>query len=364
MPKIAVIGIRSYDSIYSGFETFVRHLVDQSNKRRFYFYLFCRSSYQFGWFAGKNYFLVPVPTVKNKYVETPFYSFLSNIIGLFKKLDIVLYLGIVHTPFAFIQKSLGRKIIVNVDGLDWQRKRWNLLGQVYLKLCERAAVLLSDIIICDSQTVFRYFNHKYNPKKIVYIPYGTEVNIRKTGKILQEFCLQPKKYIHCVGRLTPENCVEDLIKAFMQIKTNHKCVIVGDSVYEDAYKNYLMNLAQEDKRIVFTRFLSGRDYEEICSNSALYVETKEVGGTHPSLLEAIAFGNPVIAKNVSFHREVLGENALYYTNINDLAKKIKKFLQHKTTLIKKSLLLRETVKNRYSWKTVVKQYEQLFCTHP
>ena len=360
MHKIAIIGIRGYNVIYGGFETFVSFLVERSNKRKFYYYLFCRKSYQFSKYSGKNYTLISIPTIENKYLETLIYSFFSTIAGLFKKLDSILYLSVAHAPFIFIQKLLGRKIIINVDGLEWQRKRWNFLGQVYLKLCERLAVLLADIIVCDSQTIFRYFKKRYNPNSIVYIPYGAEVNIRKPGRILKEFRLKSKNYIHFVGRLTPENCVEDLIIAFKKIETDYKCVIVGDSVYEDDYKKYLLQLAGGDKRIVFAGFLYGKDYEELCSNSALYMETKEVGGTHPSLLEAIGFGNPIIAKDISFHKEILGGYALYYTDPDELATKIKNFLNHKTVLIKKSILLREKVSQRYSWKRVVKEYEELF----
>ena len=155
-------------------------------------------------------------------------------------------------------------------------------------------------------------------------------------------------------------CSDNIIKAFRKIGTNYKCVIVGNSVYEDRYKNYLIHLAGNDKRIIFTGFLSGQDYEEICSSSALYIETKEVGGTHPSLLEAAAFGNPVIAKNINFHREVLGENAWYYADVNDLAKKINSFLHNKTPLTKRGFLLKEAVKKNYLWKKVIRQYEELF----
>lgn len=360
MKTVGIIGIRGYDVIYSGFETFVKYLMKKSNKRKFYYYLFCRSLYQFSKFPGRNYTLISIPTIENKYLETPIYSLLSNFVSLFKKIDVVLCLGLVNSSFVFIQKIIGRKIIVNVDGLDWQRKRWSLLGKLYLKLCEKLTVWFADRIICDSKTVYKYFKNKYKIKNLVYIPYGAEVAIRKPGNTLKKFNLLPKKYIHFVGRLTPENCIEDLILSFRKIKTNYKCVIIGDSIYENRYKKYLLDLAKGSKRIIFTGFLYGKEYEETCSNSALYIETKEVGGTHPSLLEAIAFGNPIIAKDVSFHKEILGEYASYYTNSNGLAKKIREFINHKTTLVKKGVLLREKVNQQYSWKAVIKKYEELF----
>jgi glycosyltransferase involved in cell wall biosynthesis len=363
MQKIGVIGIRGYGVVYSGFETFIKWLMRKSKKRKFYYHLFCREPYQLDRFPDISYSLILVPTIENKYLETPLYSFLSTIMSIFKKIDVILYLGLVHAPFIFIQKLLGRKVVINVDGLDWQRKRWNLLGRLYLKMAERLTVLLADTIVCDSQTIFQYFKEEYHPKNIVYIPYGAGGRPRKAGEALKRFNLKPKKYIHFVGRLTPENCVEDLILAFKKLSTDFKCVIIGESVYEGNYRRDLLKLAGNDKRIVFTGFLFAKNYEEICSNSALYIETKEVGGTHPSLLEAIAFGNPIIAKDMSFHKEILGEYAWYYRSIDDLAKKIKDFLHHKTTLIKKTTLLTESIIKQYSWETVVKQYEKLFSSY-
>lgn len=363
MKNISIIGIRGYNVIYSGFETFIKHLVEKSDKDKFYYYLFCRKPYQKKIYFGENFSLVLVPTVTDKYLETPLYSFLSNLLSILKKIDIVLYLGLSNTPFVLLQKLLGRKVIVNTDGLDWKRKRWNTLGKTYLKICEKLTVLFANTIICDSKTVYKYFKNKYKIKNLVYIPYGAEVTIRKPGGTLKKFALTPKKYLHFVGRLTPENCVEDLILAFKEIKTDFKCVIVGDSVFEDKYKNYLLKLASDDKRIIFTGFLKGKTYEEICSNSYLYIETKSVGGTHPSLLEAMAFGNCIIAKNAQEHVETLESVGLYYEKkrgSNDLEKIIKYVLGNKKVgdLFRK--LVEKRVKKYFRWEAIVKQYEEIF----
>ena len=202
----------------------------------------------------------------------------------------------------------------------------------------------------------------YPFKKIVFIPYGAEIKLRKPGRVLRKFGLKPKKYIHFVGRLTPENCVEDLILAFKKIKTDYKCVIVGDSVYEDSYKKYLVNLAKNDKRIVFTGFLHDKDYKEVCSNSYLYVETKEVGGIHPSILEAMAFGNCILAKNIEENINIIGKRGLYYVknNIETLINKIKYALRHRTTINQLGLKLKLEVQQKYRWELIVKHYENTF----
>lgn len=363
MQKIGVIGIRGYDVIYSGFETFIKNLLNKSNKKDFYYYLYSRKTYQKEKITKENFSTILVPNINNKYLETPFYSLIANLISLFIRIDVILYLGFVNSSFIILQKIARRKIIVNADGLDWQRKRWSIFGKLYLKLCEKLTVLFANVIVCDSKTVYQYFSNKYKLKNLVYIPYGTNITIRKTINTLNKYDLISKKYIHFVGRLTPENGVEDLIYAFKQIKTDYKCVIVGDSIYEDKYKKYLIKLAGDDKRIVFTGFLKGIDYEEICSHSLLYVETKSVGGTHPSLLEAIAFGNFIIAKNLNFHRETLGRNALYYNSIKgdkELVEKIKYFLINKKKVLFEHVTEKNSFIKIYTWQKIVKMYEKIF----
>ena len=193
------------------------------------------------------------------------------------------------------------------------------------------------------------------------------MHVRKPGRILEKFKLKPYRYIHFVGRLTPENCVEDLILAFKSTHTNYKCVIIGDSVYEDRYKKYLKEIAQTDDRIIFTGFLKGTSYEEICSNSGLYVETKSAGGTHPSLLEAIAFGNFVIAKDKGEIQEVLKANFWLYSNqsgYKSLRSYLKKYFKQK--VINCSIHKRiRTINHKhiianYKWQNIMDDYENLF----
>lgn len=359
--NIVIIGIRGYSVIYSGFETFVNKLVNKSNKKIFSYLLFVRSSYKFNdKIPPKNVSLLKVPTIKGKYLDPFFYTLISNLLSIKQNVDIVLYLGLPSTLGIIVQKILKRKIIVNVDGLDWRRKRWNFFGKTYLKFCELLTVIFSDVIITDSKEIFSYYRNKYKLKNTLFIPYGAKVIVRKPGKTLAEFGLTVKRYIHTVGRFTPENSIEDLILAFKKIKTSFNCVIIGDSVYEDKYKKQLLDLAKNDQRIIFTGFLKGRDYEEICSNSYLYIETKTQGGIHPSLLEAMAFGNCVVANKIHSHIEVLKNNGLYYNNKNELTSIIRMILKRRLLKNKIGESNKDNIKANYKWQKVIRQYENLF----
>lgn len=364
-PTISIIGVRGLGVIYSGFETFVYKLTEKV-RRDTRFKIYARKAYQKQNYSKMNVKVIPIYTVQGKHLETFFYSMVSNIHSYFSKANAVLYLGVVNGSFFIpIHKLLGRKVIVNVDGIDWQRSRWSNLGKFYIKACEKLCVLFADYLICDSKTVMKYYKNKYHTDKTIYIPYGSEVKIRKPGETLKRFSLLPRKYFLFVGRLVPENSVEDLILAFKGVKTlDYKCVVVGDSTYEDKYKKYLIDLIKNDKRFVFTGFLTGRDYEEICSNAFAYIETKSVGGTHPSLLEAMGFGNCIVAKNIGFHKEVIQNAGLYYSNTNrvkDLRKKLEYLLSNpqKVRELRKSALKQS---NNFLWERVVNQYQELFSS--
>jgi glycosyltransferase involved in cell wall biosynthesis len=364
MTNIGVIGLRGYGVIYSGYETFIQFLVSRSNKKNLYFHLFCRLKYknQSTYKKEGNFNLIYVPLTTGKYFGTLIYNFAASLISLSKKIDIILYLGTANVPFIIIQKIFGRKTIVNTAGIDWNKKRWSIFGKWYLIFCERMTVAFADVILCDSKTVLEYYRKTYSNRNLVYIPYGAEVTRRKAGSILKRFNLIKRKYIYTVGRLSPENCFEDILIAFRKVKTEFKCVVVGDSIYESEYKKYLQDLAKGDNRIVFTGFLKGKAYEEICSNAYAYVETKSIGGTHPSLLEAMAFRMPIIAKNIDENMEVVHDSALVYkkNDIKSLIEHLSFILNNRKEMMEKGLRAKKIVQKYYNWNSVVTKYEDLF----
>ena len=132
------------------------------------------------------------------------------------------------------------------------------------------------------------------------------------GETLARFGLEPQRYVLFVGRLVPENCAHHLVEAFRQLDTDMKCVIVGDASYAEAYKAELRKLAGDDPRIVFTGYVFGEGYQELGSNAYAYTLTSGVGGTHPALVEAMAFGNCVVVHNTPENLETIGDAGLWY----------------------------------------------------
>lgn len=359
--RIAIVGTRGIPANYSGFETCVEELGARLVKRGYEVVVYCRSHHikiNDKFYKGMR--LVKLPTIQNKYFDTIVHTFLSTLHVSFWKFDIVLIFIAGNSPVSFIPRLTGAKVILNVDGLDWKRKKWNMLAKKYIQSAEYLATIFPNGIVTDSKVIEKYYLEKYR-KNSTYIAYGADVVKVAPGRYLKKFGLQERKYILFVGRLVPENCVHHLVEAFEGIETNLKCVIVGDAPYA---KTYIQSLkSTKNPNIIFTGYLFGEGYRELCSNAGLFVETSEVGGTHPALLEAMGFGNCVIVNNTPENLETIEDAGFSYNGKKggtDLQGQLKKLISNLGLVNFYRKKGQERVKRFYSWEKVTDKYESLF----
>lgn len=368
--KLAIIGIRGIPVIYSGFESFSENLALELIKRDCKVIVYCRSPYVNKKIKKyKGICLVTLPTLRKKNLESILHSFFSTVHAcLFSKPEVVLYFGVGNAIFSIFPRLFGIKTIVNVDGLDWKREKWGKLAKIYLKISEYLAVIFPNATITDSKFIQEYYLNNHH-KKTDYIPYGFNRDLLKVGrsnltKLFDVYSLQKQKYFVWVGRLVPENHLEELIVAFNKLKTAYKCVIVGNDLYKSIYKENILNLGRKDKRIIFTGFLEREDYVEIVMNSYAYVETKRSGGTHPSLIEAMGMGSLILSNNYPANRDILNKSAVYY-KINDAETQLLKLL--KLTFSKKFQLeiqkykngVKNIVRDNFAMQKITSQYISL-----
>jgi glycosyltransferase involved in cell wall biosynthesis len=215
--------------------------------------------------------------------------------------------------------------------------------------------------ITDSRVVQGYYRDRFGYRP-PYIPYGSEVDRIPPGETLAQFDLEPGKYILFVGRLVPENCAHHLVEAFKELDTDLKCVIVGDAAYAKDYITSLKASAEGDPRIVFTGYVFGKGYHELGSNAHIFVETSGVGGTHPALTEAMAFGNCVIVHNTSENLETIGDAGLAYEGkegASVLKSILRDLLKNPETVKAYSRKAQERARRVYSWESVTDAYERL-----
>jgi glycosyltransferase involved in cell wall biosynthesis len=361
--NIAMLGTRGIPASYSGFETCVEQLGKRLVERGHNVTVYCRSNhinYQDPHYLGIR--LVKLPTISNKYLDTLFHSFLSSIHALNQEYDICLYFIAGNSLVSWIPRLAGSKTIINVDGLDWKREKWPWLAKKYIQLAEYFAVKLPNRYLTDSTVVQSYYQERFksNPE---YIPYGSEVKRLPPGELMKKYQLEPDQYILFVGRLVPENNIHHLVQAFREIDTNMKCVIVGDSAYSEDYKNNLYKKAENDQRILFTGYIFGEGYYELGSNAHIFVETSGVGGTHPAIVEAMAFGNCVIVNNTPENLETIGDAGFSYegdVGASSLLDMLNMLLADSELVYEYKNIARSRAEQNYSWDSVTDQYEELF----
>lgn len=361
--KIALLGTRGVPASYSGFETCVEQLGKRLVERGHEVVVYCRKHHLT--YLGDSYLgmrLIKLPTITNKYLDTIVHSLLSSLHALPKRYDVALYFIAGNSPVSWIPRIVGTKTLLNVDGLDWKREKWPWAAKKYIQFAEYLATILPNSFLTDSYAVQNYYENTYN-RQPSYIPYGSEVEVVPPGQILAKYGLEARKYVLFVGRLVPENCAHHLVSAFKKLETDFKCVIVGDAPYANDYQAELKALASGDQRILFTGYVFGNGYHELGSNAYIFVETSGVGGTHPALLEAMAFGNCVVTHNTLENLETIGDSGLTYNGefgSNGLAEVLERLLKNHDEVEKYRQKASQRAKNVYSWEMVTDKYEILF----
>ncbi|MFQ5772053.1 MAG: DUF1972 domain-containing protein [bacterium] len=358
--KIAIMGIRGIPANYGGFETFAEELSTGLVKLGHDVTVYGRTnSIQYQGNEYKGVRLIFLPTIGHKYFDTVAHTFLCVCHSLSQKYDVILICNSANAIFSWIPRLRGMTVLLNVDGLEWKRAKWNMLGKSFYKISEWLATWMPNAIVTDAREIQSYYINKFK-KRSSFIPYGARIAHVKPNEALQQFGLQPNRYILYVSRFEPENNPHLVVKAFEKVKTDFNLVMVGDAPYSDKFINELKST--KDARIIFTGYVFGKNYHELQSNSYFYIQATEVGGTHPALLEGMGHGNCVLANDVPEHREVLGEAGFYFnTNQNgDLTTKMEHLL-NKPEIVedygKKAL---SRIQKYYTWKKIIVEYEKLF----
>ena len=359
--RIAMLGTRGVPASYSGFETCVEELGTRLAARGHAVTVYCRVphiTYEGTAYRGMR--LVKLPTIRSKHLDTMAHSLLSAVHALAQGYDVALFFNVGTSAVTWIPRLAGQRVVLNVDGLDWKRKKWGRVARWYIRTSERWATRFPHRVITDSRRVQEYYRARYGAPTN-YIAYGAEPMTVAPGRYLAQYGLTAGQYVLFVGRLVPENCAHHLVGAFQGLVTDFRCVIVGDAPYAAAYLRELR--ATSDPRVVFTGYLFGEGYRELASNAHCFVETSEVGGTHPALLEAMAFGRCVVVNDTPENLETVGEAGFSYDGAMG-APSLRTVLEH---LLEDPALVREhagraqeRVREHYSWESVTDAYERLF----
>lgn len=382
MINVFILGSKGIPAKYGGFETFVENLTLNRKNENIKYHVACigKEKKEFE-YNGARCFEVNVPNIGP--AKAVYYDLmaLKNIINYIKKNKIenaIIYIlacriGPFIGHYKKQIKKLGAKLYVNPDGHEWKRAKWNGFIKKYWKLSEKLMVKHADLLICDSLNIERYIKEdykKYNPNT-TFIAYGSDTkksvledNDEKLLNWYKEKDLEANSYYLIVGRFVPENNYETMIREFM-ISNTTKSLAIITNVEKNKFYNKLQEKLnfENDNRIKFVGTVYDRELlKKIRENAYGYLHGHEVGGTNPSLLEALGSTKLNLLLDVGFNREVGQDGALYWNkdnkNLSNLIEECDKITYEKVIdLDEKS---NQRIEKEYSWDKIIEKYENIF----
>lgn len=304
-----------------------------------------------------------VPTIERKGLAAVSSSFFAALYSAFGKYDIVHIHAEGPAFFSWLPKLLGKRVVVTIHGIDWQREKWKSgFGSKFIRQGEKNAVKYADAIIVLSKGVQDYFRNTYG-RETCFIPNGVNrPEVRNADMITDKFGLTKDSYILFLGRLVPEKGIRYLIEAFKEIKTDKKLVIAGGSSDTVSFMRELKELAKNDDRIIFTGFVQGQMLDELYSNAYIYTLPSDLEGMPLSLLEAMSYGNCCVVSDIAECVEVVEDKALIFekSNVNDLREKLQRSCENPEKVEKYKKQAADFICEKYNWDTVVRETMKLY----
>lgn len=358
LPKIGIIGTVGVPARYGGFETLVHHLVPNI-RHRFDITVYCsgktyaKEERQEEWEGAKLHY---IPLEANG-IQSILYD-LWSILHAIKSQDVLLILGVSGCLFLPIIKLFSKKkIIVNIDGLEWRRAKWNWFAKKFLRTSEGIACKYADEIVTDNQILKEYVKIRYGINGNL-IEYGanhvTQEKIQKSD--LKAYDFLGSDYAFKVARIEPENNIHVILKTFSEIR-NYPLVIVGNwdnSAYGRALKKEYGN---RQNIYLLDPIYESRQLNVLRSNAKIYVHGHSAGGTNPSLVEAMYLNLPIISFDVIYNRVTTNNQGLFFSTSDDLKRHINRI--SKLPLKRIASSLKQFANKKYTWEIVSRKYADL-----
>ena len=357
--KIAFIGGRGVISKYSGIESYYEEVGSLLAAKGHALTVYCRNHFTPKVAEHKKMKLVRLPSIRSKHLDTLTHTLLSTLHVMWSDCDIVNYHALGSAPLSFLPRLVGKKTVVTVQGLDWQRKKWNWFASSILRLAERASSALPDKTILVSKTLHEHYQQTY-PGQSVYIPNGATLRRRTRISRLPEWGLAPDDYILFMGRLSPEKNCHLLIEAFKRIKTSVKLVLAGGSSHSRSYVQQLHR--HRSDRIIFVDWVSGAALDELLTNAMLFVLPSDMEGLSLALLDAMAAGVCVLASDIPENVELVHNAGFTFQkgNVDDLERALMSLIWNPMLRehARREALTRVT--EEYLWPKIADQVEAMY----
>jgi glycosyltransferase involved in cell wall biosynthesis len=357
--RIAILGTRGIPARYGGFETFAEKLAIGLCARGFDVTVFCEDCEP------------PAPDifqgVRLRYVSAlslgPLQTIIYDLRCLWaarKGYDVVYMLGYGAAPLCLIPRLGGTEVWINPDGLEWARAKWGFVARNYFRLMEWTSVRAANRIIADAEAIAISLASRHGRiPTCTVIPYGCEViETPPPAQPLSEWGLVPNSYHLVVCRLEPENHVWEILQAFQRSRSERQLIVVGNHLTKARYVARLRTVRDPRIRLIGTVYDQAK-LTCLRYHSFAYMHGHSVGGTNPSLLEAMGCGNLIFAHDNPFNRETLGTCGNYFANDAELTHAIDHAEQDEANLAGLREASRSRARMNYCWPDIVSRYATL-----
>lgn len=357
---VRILGTHGVPAAYGGFETAAENVALFLASRGWRVVVYCQiegtGSLQEDTWNGLERVLIPVNI--DGWRGTSKFDLVS-IRHAAKFDDLCLTFGYNTAIFNLLQRLKGIPNVINMDGIEWSRSRWGFFRQAILYTNERIACFVGNHLIADHPEIEKFLLTRAPKRKLTTITYGADpVNDAPVTPAVSHG-LQPGSYLTLICRPIPENSILELVRGFSRTHRGYKLALLGEyTPKEDPYHRRVMDAASEE--VVFLGSIYDKaQVEALRFHSAMYLHGHTVGGTNPSLVEAMAAGNPVIAHDNPYNRWVAEDAAVYFSTENDISDQLDELLASPDRLAQMRAASLRRYDEEFTWEHVAGQYEQL-----
>jgi glycosyltransferase involved in cell wall biosynthesis len=358
--RLALVGTRGIPANYGGFETCAEELAVGLTTNGHDVTVYCRP----GNAPGNPDTYRGAKLVYRRYIETKSLGTLSHtahslLHASTQGFDALMIFNAGNGPLCIIPKLGRTPFAVNVDGLEWKRTKWGKAAKLYYQFGEWCSARLATRVVSDSRAIQAYYDNRYSTSS-TFIAYGAHVEGSSNPSILDEYGLTPGDYFLVASRLEPENNADTTVRAFEKVNTDKKLVIAGGANWDSPFVESLKKTEDSRVQLLGPVYKEGH-IQELHAHCYAYVHGNEVGGTNPALLKALGYGNCVLALDVPFNAEVVGDAAmLYEKDPSALAATMQELIDHPELAQQYRERAPRRVNEAYQWSAVVRDYETLF----
>lgn len=356
MPHVAITGTRGYPSHYGGLETAVRHIAPYLAEHGWSVTVHSRRGIpvETSDAADPRIRVVPVWAVEKRSLSNLSSGLSSALVVIRDRPDVVLVMSTGSGFWLPLLRLWRIPTVVNTDGLEWERDKWGRLAKAVLLNAARMTARFADHLVFDARAIQEYWRNNFH-REGTYIPYGGDA----APALPLPTGITPHTYVLLVARFVPENTVGPFLDAVPEIAQHAPVVLVGSSGWGGTLDERARALAAEFENVTWLGHVRNTDLlNALYANAALYFHGHTVGGTNPSLVQAMTSGTPVLAIDTVYSREVLGP-AGSFTTATEIPHAVVNLLEHPETRAAMGKAASKRAKELFSWDQVCSEYERV-----